>query len=245
MYKKKPHSTRRRTAPGNEPARNTAPVLAVLSAILWAQALGAAPQQITVTGKGFDETEWVRPDASISLQLSQPSLPSDGRIAVLVGNADLTPLFRPTAPGELTFDGRDLPLPSGESQVKVFWVGATEEWEELASLPIKVLTPSGFETAEWTPRAEASSKSQFNEEPRGDVEPSERGDSFADGALQAGFETQHARGDLSISSSANFVGFTEQSEALRFGEEGDSAPKFDMSDYRVDVTHVVRGADPE
>lgn len=196
--------------------------------------MGAAHGEVTVQAEGLDAERWLKPQDSVTLRVDQPPGPAEGRLAFLVGEVDSTVLFRPTAPGRLTYDGRVVPLPSGEKEIAVYLVGTDGQWQEIARIPLKVLTPGGFQKAEVTPRLELTEKSQFQEHVSGDAVHSDRPE-FHDAALQGGVTTEHQRPGLTVRGSANIVGTSNRAEALRFAEKGGAAPKVDLSDYLVEL----------
>ncbi len=208
---------------------------------------------VEVRTLGYESGQWQSDTAAISVQLLWQNPAPAGHAAFLIGRRDLTSLFQPSAGGIYRYTNSELPLPGGEHTLFVYWVGADGAWELLGETPLRVLTPAGFEQAVWTPHAELSGKAQLAEEVSGDAQGSPRGKRFEDAALQLGFNSEHRRRDLTITSSVNLTGASFRQEALRFGEEGTDAPKLDLSDYQVGVTkgdtsltqgHVSFGSQP-
>jgi hypothetical protein len=180
----------------------------------------------------FDGAGWVRADSSIALGLSRLPSASEGRLVVLVGMTDLTPLFERTGT-TLRYRARSLPLPSGESEVAIYLV-AGSKWTELARLPVKVLTPAGFTTSILKPSVSLTNKGQLAEGHSGS-QPSPDPSTFQDFGFSSGMQTTHARGGWSLRTQSNFVGVSRRQEALRFGIRQDRAPKVDLSDYLVQL----------
>ncbi|HLF24515.1 MAG TPA: hypothetical protein VI565_11385 [Burkholderiales bacterium] len=174
---------------------------------------------------------WIEPNATIRLQFDRAPRANEGRLAVFIGPMDASTLFRASSPGELSYAGTTLPLPSGEHEVIVYQV-IGNAWNEIARLPLKVLTRGGFETGRMKPRLDLTGKSQVRERHTGSAPAPER-PTYADLAGQGGFESEHRRGDFSVATGFNFVGSSYRNEALRFGEIGAEASKTDLSDYRV------------
>ncbi len=100
----------------------------------------ATPQELTVTGD-FTEKESVAPSEPIELRLSRPLQPSEGRLAVVVGESDLTALFAATETS-LRYGPGALPLPAGETAVAVYLAATDGEWKEVARLPLRVVARS-------------------------------------------------------------------------------------------------------
>src|SRR5205085_5562361 len=64
---------------------------------------------------------------------------AEGRLALLVGVSDLTDLCVVGGNG-LRYAA--LPLPVGETQVKVYLISPAGEWRELAQFPLRVVVPA-------------------------------------------------------------------------------------------------------
>jgi hypothetical protein len=110
-------------------------------------------------------------------------------------------------------------------------VSPAGEWRELSRSPLQVLTGGGYQQVQLTPRLSVNNKGQLAEG-HGVAPPPER-DEYQDFTLNTGFQTLHAGRSWSLKSQSNFVGVSNRSEALRFGERQARAPKFDLSDYLV------------
>jgi len=197
------------------------------------QVLAAPP--IEVQAVGFSGDQWVKPGASIGIRVNRMPEPTEGRFAVLVGQRDLTDLFAYRRPGELEYQGEAMRLPAGSADVVVYLVGHDDQWQELGRLPLKVLTAEGLKKAEVESRLDGTIKSQAAERHRGDAPPPER-ETFVDGAVQGGWTSEHQAGDWKVTSTGNIVGSTYRPEALRYGTEGNDAPRIDLSDYQVGLS---------
>jgi hypothetical protein len=196
--------------------------------------------------------DWVSANDPIVLRIDREESDADGRVAIFIGNYDVTHLFRATRQGELVYRPQFLRLPSGQQEVRVFLVTSSINWQEVAKIPIQVRMPGGFEQAEFNPRLDITQKSQFAENTHGDT-PLPPRSTYYDWAGQAGFSSQLQRGALGMQTSWNFVGSSEQEEALRFFQEGADAPKVDLTDYLLSfnagggelaVGHVNAGNQP-
>lgn len=108
-------------------------------------------QELTVSAS-FDGKP-VAPDEVIELTLNRQPLPAEGRIAIVVGQTDLTDLF--IADGtSLKHLPKPFPLPTGENELSVYLVAPTGEWKLVTSFKLKVVgkseasTPVVAETAQ-------------------------------------------------------------------------------------------------
>ncbi|HXG65158.1 MAG TPA: hypothetical protein VNO70_08620 [Blastocatellia bacterium] len=95
----------------------------------------ATPQELTVSAS-FTEKP-VAPDERIELRLNRPLQQGEGRLAVLIGQADLTSLFA-AVEGGLRYNAETLPLPEGEADVTVYLVSPAGEWKEVARFKLRV-----------------------------------------------------------------------------------------------------------
>src|SRR5215471_6871850 len=99
------------------------------------------PQELVVTSNLTDQE--VEPTFALTFTLSRPLPAAEGRLAVLIGQTDISNLLTPTGDSDsLSYLPRILPLPAGESPVKVFLVTPSEEWRELTQLTLRVKTPT-------------------------------------------------------------------------------------------------------
>jgi hypothetical protein len=90
--------------------------------------------------------------------------------------------------------------------------------------------PRFFQTAEFKPSLTVNIRAQsavlyYPETSRPDRI------NFTDVSIQGSLQTNHARGPFGMQSQLDFVGTSNQREALRFGERGLLAPQFDLSSY--------------
>jgi len=222
----------------------------VAAALVWLSDASVAAE-LSVVSTSFGE-EWVEPTEPIAIKLSRLPEASEGRLRFFVGSADLTALFRPKAPGVFVYEPRALPLTSGENEVHVYLAKPSQPWQEVATVALRVLTASGFEQEELTPRWDMTFDSRIAEGHNSDAAPPERA-TYADWDMQGGLATLHARTGLEIGTQFNLVGTTRQEKALRFGEMAEDAPKLDLGDYLVEVKrgqtnaslgHIAYGSNP-
>jgi hypothetical protein len=109
------------------------------------------------------------------------------------------------------------------------------ELPQFESIQAKPDTPPADFTSSFKGRMNVNVKSQFLDQRDGDTEPSER-PTFTDTTVETGFDSEIASGTFRLQSRFSLLGVTFQPEALRFGELGENAPKFDLSEYQVDAT---------
>ena len=175
--------------------------------------------------------EWVRRDAPIQLVLSRSPEPQEGRLAIWIGNADLTELFS-RKEATWTFRPGVVPLPAGEGEVVVYLGPTDGEWQEVARLPLKVLRRGGLRQATFTPRLDISSKGRLDESESA-LQAGNEGESFDDVTGQVELAAELARSGWRLTSRLNALGVTNTREALRFGELGEEAERFDLSNYSL------------
>jgi hypothetical protein len=196
----------------------------------------------------FDASRWLPPDSPLELTLSRPLEPRDGRLAVLVGEVDVSGMLRVDGT-RVIYAARPVRLPSGESDVVVYLVKPDETWEELARLPLRVLTQGGLQKAELVPRLTLHNKGQVAEGHRPEAMRPPRPE-FQDFAANFGFQSVHIAPRWQLRSQSNYMAVSNREEALRFGERRDGAPRIDLSDYlltfergaaRVTAGHVSFG----
>ncbi|MGI9066168.1 MAG: hypothetical protein ACR2HX_07180, partial [Pyrinomonadaceae bacterium] len=214
----------------------------------------------------FAGTGPVRPNEQIEFNLSRRLDPSEGSLAVFIGNTDMTRLFV-TSGNKLGYTPNLLPLPSGETTVTVYLVSPANQWEQIAAFPLRVGTnepaapPSttiasavtanspatnsqsgsdgkrkqwGWDTFEWKPSLTLSFKTESAVLYYPDNNRPQRLN-FTDVTLQGSLQSNLARGRFKSASQFDFVGSSYQRDALRFGNNGDDAPQFDLSSYVINL----------
>ncbi|MBA4072353.1 MAG: hypothetical protein C0497_11035 [Gemmatimonas sp.] len=201
------------------------------------RAQGPADTTITVVPT-FGPERFVAAQAPLELTLSRAPGGTEGRLAIFIGTSDLTSLFERDGV-RLRFRANGVDLPAGESEMKVYLVDG-ESWTELAKLPIRVLTPRGFERANVEPGLELRNTGQVAEGHSGSATASARPTYQAVAGTMA-LETSHARAGVSLTSSTHVLGANERANALRFGELGDDASRVDLADYviRLEARNAV------
>ncbi len=196
---------------------------------------------------------WVSAKDLIELRIIEAESASiSGVVRIFVGLEDITPLFVEHLPGKYRKPRGTLALPAGVQEIIVYRVAAENQWQEIGRAPLQVLTRTGLERLEVTPRIDVSSDSLVNEGVSGDAFPPER-DRFNDLSMDGGFDIAGETGNSQFNINANFVGTSYRPEALRFAEKADDAPKVDLVDYlatfsngdaSLEIGHISYGNNP-
>ncbi len=220
----------------------------------------ASAQELTVKAS-FAESA-ISSGEQITLQLSRPLQPSEGRIGVLIGTTDWTSLFS-VAPDALVYTPQ-MPLPAGESEVIVYLVTGENDWREIARFPLRVLdaqpaTPqpqdtmqngNGSRKMEFKPSLTIGIKSQAAESHFPQENRPER-ETFADFTLQGSLQSNFTRGAFGSEMQFDIAGSSYRNEALRFAQEGNRAPRIDLASYllqfqagkaKIQMGHIAYGA---
>jgi len=196
----------------------------------WLSVPGSLLGQDSLRVAQFPEGDWLRADRTLEIRLSRPVGLQEGRLAVFIGVADVTPLFRASG-DRLVHERGAIGLPQGQTEVAVYLVSPTGSWQEIGRAPVRILTRGGLQEARVTPRLTIESKGQLAEG-HGTAPPPTR-DQFQDLSLNGGFQTSHTGGGWSVTSQANLVGVSNRLEALRYAERQEQAPRVDLADYLV------------
>jgi hypothetical protein len=172
---------------------------------------------------------WLRTSDNVSLILSRPLVADEERLAIVIADADWTSLFELSG-DSLSYKPGPVRLPSGESVMTVYLVTAPNTWRSLATMPLRVTTPSGFESVAVTPRATVGDLGQIAEAhaPAANKPPRHE---FQDVTLGLGLQSQHVRDGVTYATQTNLLGVTNQTQAPRFPATGAAAPQLDLTDY--------------
>jgi hypothetical protein len=239
-------------------ARRRAPAVSLLvvaaSALLCAGRLprrvAAQAQPLHVTGN-FSAQKPVAPDTQLELQAARALQPSEGRLAIFIGETDVTALCV-QGDKRLTYKPQLLPLPLGETSVAVYLVSPDDQWTEVARLPLLVEEPKpvappagpvgqppsptpagppgGARPFQFIPSVSVNVKAQsvvlfFP----GSARPERI--NFTDLAVQASLHGNYNGNGFSALNQFDLAGSTVQNEALRFPELGRNAMQVDLSSY--------------
>ncbi len=104
----------------------------------------ALANELKVTAS-FAGKAFIAVGESFELQLSRLLNSNEGRPAVVVGQTDLTDLMI-VGTQTLLFQAKAFPLPTGETTVTVYLVTPDDNWKELASFPLRVVTAAEAST---------------------------------------------------------------------------------------------------
>ncbi len=234
-------------------------VLAVLLACagVWAQA------PLTVH-PSFAGKQAIAPLEPLVLRLNRPLAATEGRLAVFIGETDMTALFTST-PNNLSYAPKSLPLPKGETPMTIYLVSPADDWKELTRFTLRV---AGNQTTEAPAAENAKARrfgfDKFNAAPSVTVgvvaQPREvhfpasnrpERPTYTDLTLQGSLQTNMARGLFNSQGNFDVVGSSFQGQALRFDTMGNAAPNIDLSNYlvqfqfkqaKVTLGHVSFGA---
>ncbi len=184
-----------------------------------------APLEVAVRGGDA----WRPADEPLVVELSRALTPADGRIAVLLGTLDLTDLVR-VENQELIYRPHVVPLPSGESQLVVFLVNRSGEWQEIGRSTLKVDRPSGLREVENTFSADLQGIAQFE---TGGAPQDEIPATFESAGARLAYTGLVAHRSFNLRTAIQVFGTTEVDQALRFSQRGKRADQFDLASYRA------------
>jgi hypothetical protein len=212
--------------------KGTALVASLCGSVASAQVI-AADSSLSATAS-FPSDRFVPADTPISFTLSRPLTAGEGRLALVVGSTDLSALVD-RSPTSLTFRPQTIRLPRGESEAVLYLVRGAS-WTPLLRAPIKVLAAGGFTAATAKPSASLNMKGQLAEGHSADV-PDPARPTYQDFTLSSGLVSTHVRNGWTFRTQSNYLGASRREEALRYGLKGDDTPRFDLSDYQVQLEH--------
>ena len=140
-----------------------------------------AGEELKITAP-FSDDKTLAPNESFELKVSRSLQKTDGRLAIFLGQTDITGLFT-SRRNALTYNSQIFPLPTGESTLIVYLVSPTEEWKEMARFSLRVVNPQAPDT---TPAATGEEKAgekaegKVAEKPTGEEKPAEKSAAKAD-----------------------------------------------------------------
>lgn len=194
-----------------------------------AQESATAASEALVITPDFGGDAWVDANQPIGLRLSRPLDLRRERLAVIVGHTDLSALFSVT-PTVARYAANTLPLPGGESEMAVYVVPSDGPWREVARIPLRVRLRGGFHTAAVKPALTLTTNGQIAPGHNGD---GSRRQPYTGVTFNPALTTTLVNDNGSVELQSNFLAVTKQTQALRFANQGRSAPKFDLSDYLI------------
>lgn len=225
-------------------------------------------QNLIVTAS-FSDKASITPDTPIELSLSRSLQVSEGRLAIIIGQTDVTALFSQTERG-MNYNPTILPLPTGNNSLVVYLVMSNNEWKELVKFPLRVEKPvttqtqiPDAETQQSEPKKRILGFERFDFKPSLTINVSAQSAVLyfpfsnrperinnVDLTLQGSLQSNIKRGIFESQGQFDVVGSTYQKGALRFGENGDDAPQIDLSSYlmqfqigkwRINTGHISYG----
>lgn len=196
-----------------------------------AHAVGAPSNDSLQVTLVTDVRDWIPRRQLLEFRLSRPLDPADGTLVLEVGGVDVTALAALDGT-RLTYRPAAQPLPSGSTTVNVYRQ-VEGHWTPVASFPLRVLTAAGFSKRTLTPSATLGSRGRLAE--GGDDDGAR--EVFRDVTLSAALGADADRAGWSLTASSSYLGVTRRQNALRYGQLQDSAPRLDLSDYRISIRH--------
>jgi hypothetical protein len=185
----------------------------------------------------------IAPTEPLTLQLNRPVSPSEGTLAVFIGETDFTRLFTTTG-NQLSYTPSVVPLPAGETRITVWLVTPDEHWRQIAQMPLRVKSvPATVAAAPPTAKTKAATikpsvtvgvKSQVAEAHTPVSNRPER-PTYIDTTLQSSVQATLVRGPFNLQNQFDIVGTSYRNEALRFGQRGNDAPLVDLSSYLLNL----------
>lgn len=191
---------------------------------------------------------WLKTDENFKVQVDSPTASS---LAFFIGQTDVSAFFSRDSGNIYRYDSSSLALPPGTNQLIVY-DKAGNNWNEIGTVELNVLTSSGYSISKITPNVELNLNSKLSDSRSGDAQEPDR-ETYTDFDSSISFESEHEKNGLNVKSSSNIVSTTHRDSALRFGEKAGKAPKVDLSEYivtavkgktRVQLGHVSQGNHP-
>lgn len=191
----------------------------------------------------------ISPADRIELTLNRTLKTDEGRLAIFIGESDLSSLFifdAQTASYKPNFQS----LPVGENNLTVYLVLPDGNWKQISELPLKV-TAQDNANSNVSDNSTISNKSKTNVEFTPNVSLNIKGQNqtsafpreaipernpFTDLAGQGTFSLKVSRRGWNFNSQFDFAGSSFRQEALRFGELGEKAPNIDLSSFLMEVS---------
>lgn len=197
----------------------------------------ALPDSLRIIA-GWDVGRLQPHDAVLSFTLSRMLAPNEGRIAMIVGRADLSALIELRgARAKLPLRGER--LPAGDLDVEAWLVGGDGTWRELGRFPLRRLTRSGFEAMSMRPRLNVQSAGQLDARAPAGAPPAPRTAVYQDVTLESGFDGTLRRDGWNVTWQGLATGASHAPARLRAAQLGPDAPAMDLASYNVRAT---RGA---
>lgn len=226
----------------------------VLMTLLYFQDIGSVSAQDLSVSANFVTKGTLSATESIELLLNRDLTPKDGQLTVLIDDTDVTSIC--TIQGrEISYQPGTLDLNTENSTITVYLVSDSNEWKEIARLPLTMNAEPessvdldqpasattterpnflGFQKNEFKPSLTLGLKSQSAVLYYPDTNRPER-INFTDITLQASLQSGFAGKNFQLRNQFDVVGASYQREALRFAEKGEDAPQIDLSSYQIQM----------
>lgn len=187
----------------------------------------------------------ISPTDKIELLLNQPLQRSEGNLAVVLNQTDLSAFFIPEL-NNYSYTPKVFPLPNGDNKLAVYLVTPNGKWNLLKEFSLQVaenrkenskkekIEETQKTEIEFTPNISLNFKGESNV---GFFPLASRPErlSFMDTAGQGNFQISVKRNGWTINSQFDLAGSGRKQEALRFGELGNKAPQIDLSSYLMQI----------
>jgi hypothetical protein len=186
----------------------------------------------------WDAARFQPRDATLALTLSRPLQADDGRLVVVVGQADLSALLETTGT-RVRLPLRGEALPAGGLEVRAFLAphDAQGAWTELGRFPLKLLGRAGLEAFALRPKLDVQSDGQLDAHLPPDVAASTRAGAYQDLSLNGGVEGTLRRAGAELGVQALVVGASRGEARLRASQLGPhDAPPLDLASYDLRLT---------
>lgn len=190
----------------------------------------------SVKSSNLKENNWLSDKDEISIIMKSDSNAIESEYKFVLNKNDISTLFKQVHLGVFVYKPTVIPLPSGESSLKVYQVQASGGWEEIAVLPVRVKTLFGFKESEVTTSVTVNIKSELNNGFNGDaVAPPEEEQKQTTMTTSISHNSSSSNDNLNFKTNFNLLGVSKPEEALRFSEKGFDAEKLDLSDYLIEL----------
>lgn len=188
---------------------------------------------VSATWADAPASGWVSPRDPLRIALNRNLAPGEGRLAVVIGNADWTGICD-VSPGGVTCRPGAVSLPSGVRDLSVQLVDPAGGWRELARWPLRVRSAGGFERLEAAPALEFLTKGQHVQRRTPAAAPTPR-DTFQDIGGRGSFTSTLVKSGWTTRLSAAVVAAGYLNERLRHSTLQADAPVADLASYLVSV----------
>ena len=208
------------------------PVAAIVSSIL----ASSNTYAFTVKQINVSDNVWLSSDETVRVKIDRGVVPDNSAIRFMIGKTDVTTLFIEKRPGHYHYDNSVIPLPSGTTNLNIFNTGSDGSWNKVAEYTLQVKSTFGFKESDVTPSVNVSIRSELDNGYNGDsIAPPLDEQKQTEMTTNISLSSNSSNDNLNMQTNFNFVGVSKDEEALQFSEQGNDAPKIDLSDYLIQV----------